>query len=326
MALYDTSPLVKFAVAPMLDWTDRHCRFLYRLLTKKALLYTEMIVADAIIHGNRQQILAFSSQEHPISLQIGGHDPQKLAQAAQIAESFGYDEINLNVGCPSNRVQAGTFGACLMLNPDIVARAVDAMKKAISLPVTVKCRIGVDEQDEEAALNLLADQLWNAGCNALWVHARKAWLKGLSPKENRNIPPLHYERVYNLKNKYNNKFIGINGGIKSINEIKEHLKFCDAAMVGRQVYYNPSLLCLIDSEIYGESRSVFRDCDLINAMYEYTDRHLAVGGSLFHVTRHMVHLFHGRKGARKWRRILSDAATKEDAKAHIIKEAFASLV
>lgn len=278
MIFYNLPSPVKFAVAPMLDWTDRHCRFFYRLLTKKALLYTEMIVADAVIHGVREQLLAFSDKERPVALQLGGADPKKLAEAARIAEDFGYNEINLNVGCPSNRVQAGVFGACLMLHPDIVANALETMKKAVTIPVTVKCRLGVDEQDEELALDLLADKVWNAGCDALWVHARKAWLKGLSPKENRNIPPLNYERVYKLKRKYPHKFIGINGGIKSINEIKEHLIFCDAVMVGRQVYHDPTLLKHIDFELYGESQNNLSESDLIEVMCDYAARHIASGG------------------------------------------------
>ncbi|QEE09351.1 tRNA dihydrouridine(20/20a) synthase DusA [Bartonella kosoyi] len=326
MIFYNLPSPVKFAVAPMLDWTDRHCRFFYRLLTKKALLYTEMMVADAVIHGVREQLLAFSHKECPVALQLGGEDPKKLAEAARIAEDFGYNEINLNVGCPSNRVQAGVFGACLMLDPDTVANAVEAMKKAVTIPVTVKCRLGVDEQDEEFALDLLAEKVWNAGCDALWVHARKAWLKGLSPKENRNIPPLNYERVYKLKRKYPHKFIGINGGIKSINEIKEHLIFCDATMVGRQVYHDPTLLKHIDFELYGESKNNLSESDLIELMCDYAARHIASGGRLSHVTRHMIGLFHGRGGARRWRQILSNEATKPNADIYILKEAFSALM
>ncbi|WP_273791011.1 tRNA dihydrouridine(20/20a) synthase DusA [Bartonella sp. CM31XJBT] len=326
MIFYNLPSTIKFAVAPMLDWTDRHCRFFYRLLTKKALLYTEMMVADAVIHGVREQLLAFSDKECPVALQLGGADPKKLAEAARIAEDFGYNEINLNVGCPSNRVQAGVFGACLMLHPDIVANAVEAMKREVTIPVTVKCRIGVDEQDEELALDLLANQVWNAGCDALWIHARKAWLQGLSPKENRNIPPLNYERVYKLKRKYPHKFIGINGGIKSIDEIKEHLTFCDSVMVGRQVYHNPALLKHIDFELYGETQNNLSESDLIEVMCDYAARHIASGGRLSHVTRHMIGLFHGRGGARRWRQILSNDAAKPHADICILKEAFYALI
>lgn len=326
MIFYSAPSPVKFAVAPMLGWTDQHCRFFHRLLTKKALLYTEMIVADAVIHGVRERVLALNHKEHPIALQLGGSDPQKLAEAARIAEDFGYDEINLNVGCPSNRVQSGAFGACLMLQPDIVANAVEAIKQVVTLSVTIKCRIGVDEQDEELALDFLAEKVWNAGCDALWVHARKAWLKGLSPKENRDIPPINYERVYKLKRKYYNKFIGINGEIKSLDEIKEHLTLCDAAMVGRQVYHNPTLLKHIDSEIYGEPQSNLNDVDLIESMCDYAAQHIASGGLLSHVTRHMIGLFNGRNGARRWRQILSNNASKRDADVHVIKEAFSALI
>ncbi|WP_375662554.1 MULTISPECIES: tRNA dihydrouridine(20/20a) synthase DusA [unclassified Bartonella] len=326
MIFYNLPSPVKFAVAPMLDWTDRHCRFFYRLLTKKALLYTEMMVADSVIHGVREQLLAFSDKERPVALQLGGADPKKLAEAARIAEDFGYNEINLNVGCPSNRVQAGVFGACLMRHPDIVANAVEAMKREVTIPVTVKCRIGVDEQDEELALDLLANQVWNAGCDALWIHARKAWLQGLSPKENRNIPPLNYERVYKLKRKYPHKFIGINGGIKSIDEIKEHLTFCDAVMLGRQVYHDPTLLKHIDFELYGESQNSLSESDLIEVMCDYAARHIASGGRLSHVTRHMIGLFHGRGGARRWRQILSNDATKPNADICTLKEAFYALI
>ncbi|WP_455474883.1 tRNA dihydrouridine(20/20a) synthase DusA [Bartonella sp. B30(2025)] len=325
MVFYGLPSPIKFAVAPMLDWTDRHCRFFYRLLTKKALLYTEMIVADAVIHGMREQLLSLNHKEHPIALQLGGSDSKKLAEAAKIAEDFGYDEINLNVGCPSNRVQSGAFGACLMLHPDIVANAVESMKQAVSIPVTVKCRIGVDDQDEELTLDFFVEQVLNAGCDALWVHARKAWLQGLSPKENRDIPPLNYKRVYRLKRKYHNKFIGINGGIKSIDEIKEHLILCDAVMVGRQVYYNPILLKDIDEKIYGDSQNDLSDYDLIEAMCDYSAQHIASGGRLSHVTRHMIGLFHGQDGARRWRQILSNDATKKDAGVHVLKEAFSAL-
>ncbi|KEC55048.1 tRNA dihydrouridine(20/20a) synthase DusA [Bartonella koehlerae] len=326
MIFYSSPSPIKFAIAPMLGWTDRHCRFFYRLLTKKALLYTEMIVADAVIHGIREQLLTLNHKEHPIALQLGGSDPQKLAEAARIAEDFGYDEINLNVGCPSNRVQSGAFGACLMLYPGIVASAVEAIKQVVTLSVTVKCRVGVNDQDEELALDLLANKVWNSGCDALWVHARKAWLKGLSPKENRDIPPLNYERVYKLKRKYYNKFIGINGGIKSIDEIKKHLSICDAAMVGRQVYHNPALLKYIDSEIYGEQQNDLSDGDLIEAMCEYAAQHIASGGQLSHVTRHMIGLFHGQNGARRWRQILSNNARGKDSSVYVLKEAFSAIM
>src|SRR5690606_26391274 len=211
------------AVAPMMDWTDRACRFFHRQLTRSALLYTEMVVADAVIHGQRERLLGFDAVEHPVALQLGGSEPEKLAEAARIGAAFGYDEINLNVGCPSDRVQSGTFGACLMRTPALVAECVAAIKRAVDVPVTVKCRIGVDDQDPEEALDAVADGVFAAGADALWVHARKAWLQGLSPKENREIPPLDHDRVYRLKRRYQNRFIGINGGIQSMDEVRAHL-------------------------------------------------------------------------------------------------------
>lgn len=322
MTLYQTSNLPKFSVAPMLDWTDRHCRYFHRLLTQKALLYTEMVVADAAIHGVRERILGFSDQEHPVALQLGGSDPIKLAEAARISADFGYDEINLNVGCPSDRVQSGAFGACLMLEPEVVAKSIAAIKSAVNIPVTVKCRIGVDEQDVDLALDVLGKLLWDVGCDALWIHARKAWLKGLSPKENRDIPPLQYERVYKFKNDNSSHFIGLNGGINSIDEAVEHLKICDGVMVGRQAYHNPDFLRSIDHDFFGQDISNLSDLDIIESMCEYADKHIANGGRLSHVTRHMVGLFHGRAGARLWRQILSSEATNHSANSEVIKKAY----
>ncbi len=322
MSIYTNSVKPRFAVAPMLDWTDRHCRYFHRQLTKCALLYTEMVVADAAIHGNRERLLGFSDEEHPIAVQLGGSDPTKLAEAARIAEDFGYDEINLNVGCPSDRVQSGAFGACLMLEPDLVSRGVNAMKNAVAVPVTVKCRIGVDDQDVNVALDALSTSVWNAGCDALWVHARKAWLQGLSPKENRDVPPLEYERVYRLKKENVNKFIGINGGIHSIEEVVKQLVYVDGVMVGRYAYQNPASLLAVDNIVFGKTDKPAIDSDIIDAMCEYAERYIAHDGRLSHITRHMVGLFHGRNGARKWRQMLSCDANKPDAGASLIKEAF----
>lgn len=322
MSIYTNSVKPRFAVAPMLDWTDRHCRYFHRQLTKCALLYTEMVVADAAIHGNRERLLGFSDEEHSIAVQLGGSDPTKLAEAARIAEDFGYDEINLNVGCPSDRVQSGAFGACLMLEPDLVSRAVNAMKNAVAVPVTVKCRIGVDDQDVNVALDALSTSVWNAGCDALWVHARKAWLQGLSPKENRDVPPLEYERVYRLKKENMNKFIGINGGIHSIEEVVKQLDYVDGVMVGRYAYQNPASLLAVDNIVFGKTDKPTTDSDIIDAMCEYAERYIAQGGRLSHITRHMVGLFHGRNGARKWRQMLSCDANKPDAGASLVKEAF----
>lgn len=311
-----------FAVAPMIDWTDRHCRMLHRQFTRRALLYTEMVVADAAIHGKREKILGFDAEEHPVALQLGGSDPSKLAQAAAIGEAMGYREINLNVGCPSDRVQSGAFGACLMQTPDIVAACINAMKQAVAIPVTVKCRIGVDDQDTQAALDDLTGRVFAAGADALWVHARKAWLKGLSPKENREIPPLDYDRVYRLKQDNPAKFIGINGGIQSLAEAERHLQHVDAVMVGRAAYQVPLLLLDVDRRIYGEPLVSPTIEGIIDHMCAYSDAHIARGGRLSHVTRHMVGMFHGAPGARRWRQMLSTEANRVDADSSVIRRAY----
>ena len=313
----------KFSVAPMMDWTDRHCRYLHRLLTKRALLYTEMVVADAAIHGNRDRLLGFDDTEHPVALQLGGSDPEKLAEAARIGEGFGYDEINLNVGCPSDRVQSGTFGACLMKTPDLVAECVAAMKGAVSVPVTVKCRIGVDDQDPEEALDTLADKVFAAGADALWVHARKAWLQGLSPKENRDIPPLDYGRVQRLKQRLPLRFIGINGGLATIEAAwSEVEKGLDGAMLGRAAYQNPGLLAEVDARFYDEPAMAVDWAGVMEEMAAYSARHIEAGGRVAHITRHMTGLFHGLPGARRWRQILSTDATRPGAGPEIILRAF----
>lgn len=309
----------------MLDWTDRHCRYLHRQLTKRALLYTEMIVADAVIHGDRQRLLDFHPHEQPVALQLGGSIPGKLAEAAAIGEQFGYQEINLNVGCPSDRVQSGAFGACLMKTPDLVAECVAAMKAKISIPVTVKCRIAVDDQDPEEALDRLAKAVFSAGAYALWVHARKAWLKGLNPKENRDIPPLDYNRVYSLKGEFPNKFIGINGGIKSIDEAAFHLTKVDGVMLGRAAYQTPAILTEVESRIYGEEREPPNWEELIASMADYAERHIRAGGRLSQVARHMLNLFNGLPGARVYRRILSTEATKAEATPDILRHAFSQI-
>lgn len=315
----------KFGIAPMMDWTDRHCRFFHRQLTQRALLYTEMVVADAIIHGQRERLLGFDAAEHPVALQLGGSDPLKVAEAARIGEDFGYDEINLNVGCPSDRVQSGTFGACLMKTPMLVADCVAAMKAAVKIPVTVKCRIGVDDQDPESALDTLADGVFAAGADALWVHARKAWLQGLSPKENRDIPPLDYQRVYRLKARLPERFIGINGGIPSVEDAVGHLDHVDGAMLGRAAYHTPGILASVDASLSREEPAAFDFAALIETMADYTARHIEQGGRLGHVTRHMVGLFHGLPGARRWRQILSTDATRPGAGPDVLKAAFASI-
>lgn len=268
------------AIAPMMDWTDRHCRYFHRQLTQRALLYTEMVVADAVIHGARDRLLGFSPEEHPVALQLGGSDPAKLQQAARIGEDFGYDEINLNVGCPSDRVQSGTFGACLMKTPALVADCVAAMKSEVKIPVTVKCRIGVDDQDPEIALDTLAEGVFAAGADALWVHARKAWLEGLSPKENRDIPPLDYECVYRLKAENPNRFIGINGGIQTLDEAQAHLPKVDGVMLGRAAYQTPGILADADARLFGDTGADFNFGELIERMAAYAERHIEEGGRL----------------------------------------------
>ncbi|MFC5990325.1 tRNA dihydrouridine(20/20a) synthase DusA [Limoniibacter endophyticus] len=310
-----------FAVAPMIDWTDRPCRFFHRQLSSQALLYTEMIVADAIIHGDRDRHLAFEEIQHPIAVQLGGSDPGKLAEAARICADYGYDEINLNVGCPSDRVQSGTFGACLMKTPQVVADCVAAMVEVTDIPVTVKCRIGVDDQDTEEALDAIAALTFAAGSKALWVHARKAWLQGLSPKENRDIPPLDYNRVYRLKQKWPEKFIGINGGIHSIDVARDHLTHMDGVMLGRASYQNPQVLTRVDALLGATVDEV--DMELVlETMQAYARQHIINGGRLIHITRHMVGLFQGRAGARRWRQILSTDAAKPGAGPEIIAAAY----
>jgi tRNA-dihydrouridine synthase A len=315
----------RLAVAPMMDWTDRHCRFFHRQLTRRALLYTEMVVADAAIHGVRDRLLGFDAEEHPVALQLGGSDPGKVAEAARIGEAFGYDEINLNVGCPSDRVQSGTFGACLMKTPALVAACVTAMKDAVKIPVTVKCRIGVDDQDPEEALDVLARDVFAAGADALWVHARKAWLEGLSPKENRDVPPLDYGRVHRLKEKYPERFIGINGGIRSLEEARAHLAHVDGAMLGRAAYHTPGILAAADVVFYGEAGRPLDPQALLETMSAYAERHIAAGGRLGHVTRHIVGLFHGLPGARRYRQILSTDAVKPGAGPDVLRKAFAAV-
>lgn len=313
------------AVAPMIDWTDRHCRYFHRQISSEALLYTEMVVADAIIHGPRDRLLGHDVSEHPVALQLGGSDPAKLSEAVRIAEPYRYDEINLNVGCPSDRVQSGTFGACLMLTPAVVAASVTAMKAVAKVPVTVKCRIGVDEQDPEQALPELMSRVLDAGADAIWIHARKAWLKGLSPKENRDIPPLDYEIVYRMKKRFPDVFIGINGGIQTLDEAADHLTCVDGVMLGRAAYQNAALLTDVDHRFYGRLESAPDWDRLRDVMMAYAERHIAGGGRLNHVARHMVGLFTGMPGARRYRQILSTDAGKPGAGPEVIAAAFAAV-
>lgn len=310
-------------VAPMMDWTDRHCRAFHRVLSRRARLYTEMVTTGAVIHGPRERLLGFSACEHPVAVQLGGSDPAELAEAARICADFGYDEINLNVGCPSDRVQNGRFGACLMQEPELVGEGVAAMKAAVSLPVTVKCRIGVDDQDTEEALNRLTDCVVAAGCDELTVHARKAWLKGLSPKENRDIPPLDYPRVYRLKAERPGLPVAINGGIKTWAEIHEHLKHVDGVMLGRVAYHEPEILLGVDRELYGEAPPVADGFAAVEAYEPYVAAHLEKGERLSSITRHMLGLFTGRPGARAYRRHLATEAVKPGAGLGTLREAVA---
>jgi tRNA-dihydrouridine synthase A len=315
----------RIAIAPMMDWTARHCRVLYRHLARHALLHTEMIVADAVIHGDRERLLGFAAMERPVALQLGGSDPAKLAEAARIGEAFGYDEINLNVGCPSDRVKSGTFGACLMLTPGLVGDCVRAMKAAVAIPVTVKCRLGVDEQDTGPALDALADAVVDAGTDAIWVHARKAWLSGLSPKENREIPPIDYERVYRLKQRLPHVFVGINGGIASLDEAEAHLARVDGVMLGRAAYHTPATLADVDRRFYGDTHAVPDLRAVVEAMLPYIAAERARGTRLSHITRHMLGLFHGAPGARRWRQILTVGAARPDAGLEVVRAALAAV-
>lgn len=315
-------PSPPFAVAPMMDRTDRHCRFFHRQLTRETLLFTEMVAADAVIHGGRRMLLQFDQAEHPISLQLGGADPVRLAEAARIGAAWGYDEINLNVGCPSDRVQSGKFGACLMLDPDLVARCVEAIRKAVVIRATVKCRLGVDDQDIESALDQLADALISAGADGVWVHARKAWLQGLSPKQNRTVPPIDYDRVYRLKRRLPGFFVGINGGIQSVAESQRHLADVDGVMVGRSAFDRPAILAGVDRALFGDSGVPNADA-VIDAMVSYAEHQIADGVPVGRVTRPMLGLFHGMPGARAWRRALTEGAASRPHDASLIREAYA---
>jgi tRNA-dihydrouridine synthase A len=311
----------RFSIAPMMDWTDRHCRVLHRRLSSRALLYTEMVTTGAVIHGDRRRLLGFSSEEHPVAVQLGGSEPAELAEAARIAEGFGYDEVNLNVGCPSDRVQSGRFGACLMLEPALVAEGVAAMKRAVSVPVTVKCRIGVDDQDPEQALDTLADAVAAAGADALVVHARKAWLKGLSPRENRDVPPLDYARVYRLKQRMPEVPVIINGGVQTLDEAEAHLAHVDGVMLGRAAYQNPALLLDVDPRLFGTHAPHASAREALASMFPYIEEYLAAGGKLSNVTRHMLGLFPGLTGARAFRRHLSTEAGRPGAGVEVLAHA-----
>lgn len=311
----------RFCVAPMMDWTDRHCRTFHRLLTRNALLYTEMLTAPAIIHGDRERLLACDAREHPVALQLGGSDPMALAEAADIGASFGYDEINLNVGCPSDRVQEGRFGACLMAEPGLVAACVSAMRARVEIPVTVKCRIGIDDQDAEDDLQKFIETVAAAGCITFIVHARKAWLAGLSPKQNREVPPLDYARVYRLKASRPDLTIVLNGGIAGLDDAEQHLAYVDGVMLGRAAYQTPYLLANVDQRLFGSNESVASRAEALELLTTYTSRHLESGGRLNNVVRHVLGLYHGQPRARTFRRHLSENAVKDGAGIEVLIDA-----
>ncbi|QJP13788.1 tRNA dihydrouridine(20/20a) synthase DusA [Starkeya sp. ORNL1] len=313
--------LHRFSVAPMMDWSDTHCRAFHRTLSRRARLYTEMVTANAVIFGDRDRLIGFSDIEHPVAVQLGGSDPEALAKAAAICAERGYDEINLNVGCPSDRVQGGNFGACLMRAPALVADCVAAMKAEVAIPVTVKCRIGVDEQDPEAALDALADAVLAKGADALIVHARKAWLEGLSPKENRDIPPLDYDRVYRLKARLPHVPVAINGGIADIATVKAQLDHVDGVMLGRAAYHQPELLLEVDPALFGEPAPHADAFAAVEAFEPYVARHVEAGGRLHDVTRHMLGLFTGQPGARAFRRRLAIEGVKAGAGIGVLRDA-----
>ena len=307
----------------MMDWSDHNCRYFWRLLTKQALLYTEMVTTGALIHGDRERFLHFNAQEHPVALQLGGSHPADLARCAAWAQEWGYDEVNLNCGCPSDRVQSGMFGACLMAKPQLVADCIKAMVDACSIPVTVKHRIGIDDMESYGQLVEFIEPVAAAGCSVFIVHARKAWLQGLSPKENREIPPLNYPWVYQLKKDFPQLEIIINGGIQNLAECREHLAQVDGVMIGREAYQNPWMLAEVDSLLFGMDKPVNSRDDVIAALLPYVEQQLAHGAHLNHITRHILGLYQGVPGARKFRRHLSENAYKKDAGLQVLSEAYA---
>jgi len=309
----------QLCVAPMMDWTDRHCRYFHRLLSPHARLYTEMVTSAALVRGGQVRLLEHSQQEHPVALQLGGSDPVELAQAARLGAQAGYDEVNLNVGCPSDRVQSGRFGACLMREPGLVGACVAAMREAVDVPVTVKCRIGVDEQDDYADLQHFTSTMIEAGVEVLVVHARKAWLKGLSPKENREIPPLHYERVYRLKREFPQLVVVINGGITTVEAVQAHLRQVDGVMLGRAAYHDPYLLAQLEAALYGAPLPAREE--VLGHLRPYVEAELKRGTALKHISRHLLGLYQGEPGARTFRRVLSEGAHLPDAGWSLLEQA-----
>lgn len=314
----------KFSIAPMLDWTDKHCRYFHRLLTQHAVLYTEMVTTGAILHGTGDY-LDFNQEEHPVVLQLGGSDPLQMAQCAKLAEQRGYDAVNINVGCPSDRVQNGMFGACLMAQPSLVADCIKAMQDVVSIPVTVKTRIGIDDSDDYQFLQDFVQTVADAGCKQLIVHARKAWLKGLSPKENREVPPLNYQRVYQLKREFPQLDISLNGGVKTLQQAKEQLSYLDGVMVGREAYSNPMLLGEVDKLIYARKDVSRTAHQVVTDMLPYIEQQMTQGARLWHIVRHMLGLFQGMPGARQWRRLLSEQGHLPEAKPELLLQAMAKI-
>lgn len=310
----------------MMDWTDRDFRYLLRLISQHALLYTEMVTTGALIHGNRKRFLAHDAKEYPLALQLGGSDPAELAECAKMGEDAGYQEVNINVGCPSDRVQSGRFGACLMAEPELVAEGVAAMQAKVSIPVTVKTRLGIDEFDSYEFLTDFIDKVSAAGCDTFILHARNAWLKGLSPKENRDIPPLNYERVYQVKKDYPHLHIDINGGIQDLEQASQHLQHVDGVMMGRAIYHNPYLLAEADQSIFGQDNNGLSRHEVIEAMLPYIERRMQQGRPLKSITRHLLGVFQGEPGARRWRRHLSENAHLPGAGIHVLKDALSLLL
>ena len=317
----------RVSIAPMMGWTDRHARYFLRLITRRSLLYTEMVNTGALLHntqkvGLQKRLLAFHVSEHPVALQLGGSDPQALAQCALMVEDAGFDEVNLNIGCPSDRVKSGNFGACLMAQPELVADSVSAMKAKVSIPVTVKCRIGIDDMESYQSLEHFIDVVAEGGCDTFIVHARKAWLKGLSPKQNREIPPLKYDYVYRLKREKPELNITINGGIKTIEAMQQHLEHVDGVMIGREAYYNPYILACVDRDVYHDANAVIKSREeIVYQMCEYIDDEIAKGVELHSITRHILGLYHGCRGAKAWRRHLSEKAHEPGAASSVVKAA-----
>jgi len=320
---YSARPTIdhKLSVAPMLDWTDKHCRYFYRLMSKHTVLYTEMVTTGAILHG-KGNYLEYNDAEHPLVLQLGGSDVKAMTECAKMAEQYGYDEVNINVGCPSDRVQNGKFGACLMAEPSLVAECVNQMQSKANIPVTVKSRIGIDDLDSYEFLHTFINEVSQAGCQHFIVHARKAWLTGLSPKQNRDVPPLDYERVYQIKNDFKKLEISINGGIKSFAEANDHLQRIDGVMIGREIYNSPFMLVDADTDIYNYETDKLTRSEVINLMVPYINDTVNSGGRAWHILRHMLGLCNGLSGARKFRQHLSECAGKDGADGQVLLDAF----